>query len=204
MSGDSSSRPWAKENTFGFLHEFCREEQELKKALDGVPCAVAVASRLKRVFAASRGIQQAYVIVKRPPRLTEGDALVLARKHLLSLVNMARELGNDEALQILSSVTQFQTTRAVRPKPQTDSPETMVYELELSWFREVCDDPFAGAMSEATYSLAADFMLAHFVLWPFARRRSEPYDAYFDLWRHGATLSWSGPSCVNVHLPPRA
>lgn len=200
MSGDSSSRAWAPENAHGFLHGYCREPKSMRRALRGVPCASAIAKRLSAVFSAARDdADHAYLRVKRAPRLAEKDAISLAKSHLRSLFQMAGELGHEETQAIVERIVDFRVTRQA-PANQPTRVQTLFFELEGDWFRHVCDDVFARAMREATYSLAADPLLAHYILWPLTRRRSDPYAAYFELWRHGAKLRWPELDQLSIHL----
>jgi hypothetical protein len=112
---------------------------------------------------------------------------------------MAVELGNEGAQAVIEAVLAVNVKETIGATVARDSIGTLIYELETDWFRGVCDDPFAYALREAAYSLAADSLLAHYVLWPLAARRADPYAPALELWRHGRVLRWSEGS-VDVHF----
>ena len=58
-------------------------------------------------------------------------------------------------------------------------------------------------MEEAFYSMACDYYLAHYLMWPLYRGSTaieEPYAPYFELWRHGAQAIFSEARRVTVYV----
>lgn len=199
---DHSPRAWEAENAYGFFLPFAGRPEQLRAALKGVPRAEAVATRLERAFAAARHPNDdAYLIVRRPLALAKKAATELALAHAQSMARKASDLGHADVEDYLAELETVEVIRDGERPPPTEE-DSMLYDLEPDWFRDACASPFANAMREAAYSLAADYPLAHFVLWPLAGRRSDPYSHYFELWSHGATVRYAADRLI-VYVTPR-
>jgi hypothetical protein len=140
--------------------------------------------------AAGPSEDDAYLVVRAPPALAKKKAQSLVRAHVKALRTMARNVGNDDAMDFLAQQLEVRLSKKAAPRIEQDSIDTIFYELERDWFADLRRNAFATAMREAAYSLAADYGLARYVLWPLLARRDDPYAAYFELWRHGAELRW--------------
>jgi hypothetical protein len=200
MSGDTSSGTWVEENTYGFFNQFRDDPVGLKKSLSGIPKATAIASRLQAAFdAAAPSGDDEYLVVRTPPALAKKKAESLVRTHVKALRTMARDVENQDAVDFLAQELDVRLTKKPAPRFEQDSIDTIFYELEIDWFVSLRRNAFVSAMKEAAYSLAADYRLARYVLWPLLGRRDDPYSAYFELWRHGAELRWH-PSKIMLHV----
>ena len=59
-------------------------------------------------------------------------------------------------------------------------------------------------MDEAFYSIACDYHLARYLTWPWYMNSSsikEPFEPYFNLWLHGATLRCEAPDNITLFVP---
>lgn len=201
IAADSSRSAWEPENAYGFFMQFPGRPAQLRSALKGLPRAEAIAQRLERAFAAARQPNNdAYLVVRNPPALSKKAATELALAHAESMARMASDLGLDEVEEYLGACKSVELIHASERPPPTEE-DTTLYDLETDWFRAVCESPFASAMREAAYSLAADYLVAHFVLWPLVGRRSDPYSHSFELWRHGARVRYASDRLI-VHVTP--
>lgn len=88
--------------------------------------------------------------------------------------------------------------------PDYDAPETIVYDMVGDWYsglNPVQSD--ALLLHEAFYSIACDYDIARYLMWPLYRTSSdivEPFAPYFDLWTHGAKPWFGRPGLVTVYV----
>jgi hypothetical protein len=208
LAGDPSPSAWQPENAYGFFQTFRPLGDGVDEALVGVPHAAELTGRLVAVYRATasgwrRGnSEDLYCVVRDPARLEDTRAIDLVRQHLAALASMALDLDlTDPSLQLDPTLPVDIIRGAPAPPIDRDGIETALYELQGDWFDARPFVPLAHAMREAMYSLACDYPLAHFVLWPLVGDGDRDlYAAYFDLWRHGAELR-AAPAAWVVHLP---
>ena len=58
-------------------------------------------------------------------------------------------------------------------------------------------------LHEAFYSIACDYKIAHYLMWPLYRGSTEieePFAPYFELWTHGALPFFKKPGLAIVYV----
>jgi len=82
--------------------------------------------------------------------------------------------------------------------------ETIIHDLRSDWFLSLKPKQSdALLMGEAFYSIACDYYIADYLLWPLYQHSTvieEPFAPYFELWTHGALAIFERPGQVTVYV----
>jgi hypothetical protein len=165
-----------------------------------------VLARIRRVFdAASSGWDPCdlYFVVRQPTPVNEMKAIQLAETFLNGLKNFADFLGDAELRDALEG--RRITLQAPKGQEVDEDTPTMVYECLTDFLAEqqpAQNDLFA--LKEAIYSMANDYFLMAFILWPAMKitgPASNAFDGYYELWRCGIGLKYFAAGDVAVTLP---
>ena len=65
-------------------------------------------------------------------------------------------------------------------------------------------DPVAETLRPAYYFTACDAMLRDYLMWPLYARTTglnDPFDSYFQLWKHGVKYRIFGEGQIDLYLP---
>jgi hypothetical protein len=218
LAGDPSPEPWASENMGMFFQGFRPHGHGVEAAFEGVAAADEILPRLLEVYAATAegGENDAYFVVRAPEPLSGERAMELAVEYIRKTAQIARELGatgyadGAELLEMLHSRTTIEVVPGERPwPPHRDSPEGLVYQVvgdymsHLQWDLEPIES-HAYEMEEGLYTLACDYGISYHILWPLYRHLTEitePFAAYFELWKHGAGHRFEDDGAVRIYVP---
>jgi hypothetical protein len=221
LSGDDDpDTPWEEEEDLTmFFQGFRPDGAGLEAVFEGVAHADELLPRLREVYevTAEGGEDDAYFIVRKPRPLAASRAAELCREHLEKTAQMAGELAAarkheaaDELRELLASLPVVEVKAGEEPgPPDNESPEGLIYEVSgdfvhhLRWDKTPLES-HAHLLDEALYSLASDYNLARHILWPLYRHLTsitEPFAAYFELWKHGADYRFDSNDHVTVYVP---
>jgi cell wall assembly regulator SMI1 len=196
---------WGDDPFSHFLHDFRPDGAGLEPLFEGMPQGEAVLRRLRQVLAAgTEGQGDAYVVARKPPLGTAADIEALAREHLSKIADMCRALGPEgfghhtprDLHALLDPDRRVQVL--VQPFAPTgergaNAPgiQSLLYEIVTEFGSSAAQSLHADLLADPLYHLACSYELAYYILWPhLAEERNvlAPFDAYFELWRHGASL----------------
>ena len=206
----SDSVVWRDEDDlFAFFDCFRPDGAGVERVFAGVVGGEEIVARLLKVYQCTKESFNAwgYFIVRHPARASRDRLIDWTRQHLDKVRQIARSFGSDELVSLLEippEIEILQEAAPVRLQPDYDAPEALIYDVVGDWFqalRPVESD--ALLMEEAFYSIACDYYLAHYLMWPLYKDSTaiaEPYAPYFELWRHGAHAIFSEPELVTVYL----
>lgn len=212
MAGDTSLEPWDLENMAGFFQCFRPDGRDLPEVFEGVVGADEILPRLLEVYQATadgweaNGVYDGYFIVRNPHPLSVSRATGLLRQHLERAAAIAEAIGCDELAVLLGSPFRLETVEGQAPWPPGDNgSETLIYEAIGDFMRSLTPrESDALLMEEGLYTLACDSNLQHHILWPLYRHDTtveEPFQPYFDLWKHGARYRLASEHTARVYVP---
>jgi hypothetical protein len=214
LAGDRSAGKWSAENLAGFFQHFRPDGQGLEALFADIPAGEEVLGRLRQVFQATcpplQDSQQfdLYFIVRQPPPATEEQLVQWAAAQLANWRQMAVEIEEEEFINLLTPLPTVRISRVAEPAydpNDTESLDVFINDVQTDWhgaLEPIC--PHASWLREAFYYLGCDYYLARHLTWPWYRPASsihEPYEPYFELWRHGAKLRCISPDAVTLYLP---
>jgi hypothetical protein len=191
----------------GMLNRYRPMGEGLERLLGNDAVEQAVHARLRRIYEATApGCKSGdlYFVVRQPSPIDASQAMNLAREHVARMAQLAVHLKDSEVAEALAEVEV--TSDPAGAAGQDDDLGILVYEF--------LTDFLAGLqprqheiffLKEAFYSMANDYFLMAYVVWPAAglpESLAAAMDPYFELWRHGVELKFRGKS-VTVKLPAR-
>jgi hypothetical protein len=214
LAGDLAAKPWGRDEIFGFFQRFRPTGDGLEDALLPLPQGRAILDRIRPVFlVTSDGWQNAesfdaYFIVRKPAPIDPATAEALVRSHLTNVAEIASSANVVELVDLLREPT---LSISHESPPQTQGPhdtDTFIDDTLCNWEGSLSPDP-AGitGLQEAFYSIACDYNVARHLMWPWFAKSTdlqEPFLPYFNLWLHGVTYRFVGPSTATVFIPTRA
>jgi hypothetical protein len=208
---DLESRVWKNEedDLFYYFNFFRPGGEGVDKVFEGIIGGKEIADRLRLVYQATKESQHLYFIVCRSLPATGKRLIELTTQHYKKVAQIAREHGEcEELIQLFDKFPKIEITTEPAPdrrQPDPNCPETWVYGVVIcDWFNHL--EPVqsdALLMEEAFYSIACDYYLAHYLMWPLYRNSTtieEPFAPYFELWRHGAHSIFTEPGKVLVYV----
>jgi len=202
---------WTNEedHLFYYFDFFRPDGAGVEKAFAGIVGGDEIVERLRLVFQATRESFQRYLyfIVCRPLRATRKRLIELTIQHYEKIAQIARQAEALELVELFQSFPKVEVTTEPMPdrrQPDTNCPESWVYDIVGDWFSILDPIPSdALLMDEAFYSIACDYNIARYLMWPLYRNSTkieEPFAPYFELWRHGAQAIFTEPGRVLVYL----
>jgi hypothetical protein len=209
MSGNNSGRPWTNDQVVGFFQAFRPYGQSLSEALDGVVGTKEILPRLLEVYqATASGWDQgdAYFVVRTPNPLSQVRARLLVITHLQRFADIAKAVGASELLALLAPLPRIEVIQGQTPwPPSQDDPETLIYEARTEFMASLTPSPsHALLLKESIYNLACDYFLGDHILWPLYQHSTtlvEPFESYFELWKHGAGMRFVNDNLVRAFVP---
>lgn len=211
-SEDVSDLNWEWKNEeddlFYYFNFFRPDGAGVDKVFAGVVGGEEIVERLRLVYQSTKENQGLYFIVRRPLRATRKRLIELTTQHYENVAQIAREHGQcEELVTLFDKFPQIDITTEPEPdrrQPDPNCPEDLVYGVVGDWFstlQPIQSD--ALSMEEAFYSIACDYNLAGYLMWPLYRNSTkieEPFAPYFELWRHGAHAIFTEPDLIKVYL----
>jgi hypothetical protein len=212
LVGDPSAKPWAPDDLAGFFQCFRPMGSGLEAAFEGVEGREEILPRLLEIYQATADgwtrddAHDMYLVVRRPPPISALRAEDLLRMYLHHVGAIARAVGNDELADLLAGPLPFEVVAGQAPwPPGADDPETLIHEVISDFMLSLSPQPSdALLLDEGLYTIACDYQIRHFVLWPLYRQCTEirdPFRRYFDLWKHGAGYRFASDGTIRVYVP---
>ncbi len=194
---------------YGYFGCFRPEGKGVESVFAGVVGGDEVVQRLRKVYAATNESYGSamYFVVRKPFPATHQEVEDLTRKHLERVRLIAEAFGNSELVKLSASDPVIEIKCEHRPNGPRDynSPETLVYDVVCDWFGGIhAVESEILLLREAFYSMACDYYIADYVMWPLYRHGTEvdeAFEPYFELWRRGAQPFFGKPGLITVYLP---
>lgn len=203
------ARTWKDEDDlFAFFDCFRPDGTGVEKIFAGVVGGEEIIPRLLRVFECTgEGFKRdMYFIVRRPVRATPDTLTELTAKHLDKIEQIAID-HVPELASLFQPRPRIEITSKPPPQrtlPDYEAPETVIYDAVGDWFSELePDESDALLLGEAFYSIACDYNIARYLLWPLYQQSTdieEPFAPYFELWTRGARPWFERPGQVIVYV----
>ena len=119
---------------------------------------------------------------------------------------MSEAVGCDELTTLLRAPLGIEAVEGETPwPPGNDDPETLIYDVASEFVESLTPRQSAALlMSEGLYTIACDYNLQRYILWPLYKDATpieEPFRPYFDLWRGGAGFRFIDEKAVRVYVP---
>ena len=191
-----------EDDLYCFFGLFQPDGKRVERVFAGVVGGDEILQRLLPVYECSENF-----IVRRPLPATPERLVGLTAQHLGKVRQIAIDFGEAELASLLEVSPEIKIKReAILPQTRSDfnAPEASVYEITGDWFRELVPvQSDALLMKEAFYSIACDYKIARYLLWPLYRHSTnieDPFAPYFELWRHGALPFFGRPGLVTVYV----
>jgi hypothetical protein len=199
IAGVYSPRPWVNEDDLvGFLHCFRPSGEGLEKVFADVVRGDEILARLKEVYRATDGSESTGMYLHPTPSAPPSQTVVLQllEEHVAKLKEIARHVGDAGLASSLDRVKRYEITEGKLPNSRTS--QTLAASIRAAI------DEFIGSLTpvesdaelltEALYSLAANYVVRDYVLWPLFENSAieEPFAAAFRLWSFDVEFTFPG------------
>lgn len=187
------------EDYYGLFQQFRPNGDGIEQAFAGIPDSDEYVERLLEIFQATDNetcATDAYFIVRFPLATSTDELHRLGREMIGGFRSLADRIGNAELSQYLGSVTGPEIVDPSRMNRSNDD-NLLVMEATGDFLNAIGDseNPIVN-MSEAFYSVACDFFLKYYLMWPAYSKQigigCDVFRPYFELWRRGVELSFEG------------
>lgn len=188
---------------FGVFQRYRPDGDGVEEVFVDLPDATEYADRIRSVCRATSHPgweRDAYFIVRSPKPATEQELVgygeeLLAGLRLISLQPVPS--GDRELHKYLEGVTHLITTCQV---DTWHDDHTLVHESVGDILQGLQDaDHRAVQLGEGFYSVACDYWLAWYLMWPYFRGwvQQEVFRPYFELWLRGCSIAFQGDTlCI--------
>jgi hypothetical protein len=201
----------------GFFQRFRPKGVGLESLYTGMPRGQEYRRRLDRLFEAAGedqrpgGGRDAYFVVRKADTLSPEEVEQHATSWLtgLSQLVMHHELG--ELKNRLGVVPKIRVLEGIPPKQPKSDQESFPLLRALKVHAPAMTDGVAlncevvSLLRDAYYFTACDSMLRDYMLWPAYAEHfdaEDPYEGYFELWRHGIKWRVFHDDMIDFYLPP--
>lgn len=197
-----------EDELYGYFECFRPDGKGVENVFAGIVGGDEIVARLKRVYECTNDRIEAYFIVRRPKPATKERILLLTTQHLEKVRQIAIDFGVLGArlakrLEVLPEIS-INYTAIPEQIRNSDAPETSIYDITGDWFIDLKPiESDALLLEEAFYSIACDYKIAHYLMWPLYKESTtitDPFAPYFELWTHGALPFFEKPGLVNVYV----
>lgn len=162
--------------------------------------------RIKEVFLATASSWQPsdlYFKIRKFSPTEKATAAALLERYLMDFARFSNYVGDADIGKALSEVKVVSEVQIGVPE-DTDLPN-MMYECLTDFLAQQQPDRHELLLlKEAVYSMANDYFLMAYVLWPVLGLEGEvgdTFDAYFQLWRSGIGVKFFRGGIVCFYLP---
>jgi len=211
-AGEHGAQSWGEDDLYGFFQRFRPGGEKLDEALLPLPNGRPVYDRLKEIYAATsigwkdNETSDGYFVVRNPPPIKPSEIESLIREYLGTVAEIAALAGAAELAEPLQVATFTFASGPAPESPDRHDTELSIYDTLCDWVASLETAPSELAdLREAFYSIACDYPLSWYLMWPWyaaATAIEDPFQPYFQLWRHGIEYRFDGPSSVIVYVPP--
>ncbi|ALU88769.1 hypothetical protein Hrubri_1560 [Herbaspirillum rubrisubalbicans M1] len=190
----------------GFFNRYRPDGEGLKKLLAESGVEGEVLSRIQKIFLVTAPHwrpSDLYFVIRRYDYIKPQSALEIVQNYLEGFGLFAEHNGDSELASILKSL-KF-TSKVSNASALDDDVSLMMYECLtdfLAVHQENKNELFL--LKEALYSMANDYFLLAYALWPamnFSGNLRSAFDSYFDVWRYGIRIQFFKGGHVSVELP---
>jgi len=197
-----------EDDLFAFFDCFRPDGACLERVFAGVVGGDEILQRLRRIYELKETATAfGYFVVRRPAPATPERLVELTTRRLDKVRQIAIDFGESELASLLEELPEIKIKREAIPQ-QTRSdvyaPGAIVYDVTGDWFSGLGPiQSDALLLHEALYSIACDYKIAYYLLWPLYQRSTEiedPFAPYFELWTHGALPFFGKPGLVTVYV----
>jgi hypothetical protein len=196
-----------EDQLYGYFECFRPDGKGVENVFAGIVGGDEIVQRLRKVYECTNDSAGAYFIVRRPAPVTPERLVDLTTQHYLKVRQIARSFGDARLVSELEVFPEIEIKRETIPdrvRSDVYAPEASVYDVTGDWFRGL--DPIqsdALLLHEAFYSIACDYKIAHYLIWPLywsSTEIEEPFAPYFELWTHGSLPFFEKPGLVTVYV----
>ena len=224
-AGVDPSVPDDADALLGFFQTYRPDGLALGNLFDGLPHRAELSRRIDQLFAAAgedrrpQGGRDAYFVVRKYEMISARRVEILAGDWCGRLASLGRELGHPSDAERFDPPPTVRVLEGIPPKhPKKDQGRTGILQTLLEkvpdWTAEIAvpgDAAIAGNwMADADqlrrvfYFIACDPYLRDYLMWPLyadAIQTVEPFEPYFELWRHRVKFRSFKEGQLDWYLP---
>jgi len=214
----------AEDGLIGFFQNFRPDGSELESLFEEMPSndqtctAGRLLDRLKLLFRVAgdpqrpTGGRDAYFIVRNPEPIEPQRVEQLGQQWLNNLHQLALQTGATELRDSLATIPSIRVLEGIAPKhPRADSEKAnLLKQLRDTGpnltSRSGDDDLAIRTLRGAYYYIACDWMLRDYLMWPLLEDKmnvGDPFEPYFQLWRHGIKYRIFSDERAELYMPRR-
>jgi hypothetical protein len=219
IAGDTSDMQWDGDSLGGFFLKFRPDGKGVEEVLEGVEMGDEILNRLLLFYeATSPGKpEDFYFKVKDLPAISSDEAKRLVTEYLEKMAEFAREddTGSSDAKRMVKLLRKFlkrtpniKVTEGQAPRRQEDEESDLgaliPYVISDLIIEADAVESLAMQLEEGLYSMAADYNISGFILWPLYRDcfdTEDPFASYFEMWKHGITIDVPDNKHVVAYIP---
>lgn len=207
--------PQDADSLIGFFQVFRPDGAALADLYRELEVGDQLLERLEALYLAAgddrrpQGGRDAYFVIRRPPPIDPERVSDLARRWLEEVRSLAITVGDHATAEALDPVPNFRVLEGIPPKHPKDPAEKSALLQTLQndapvLVERIDAGPYPAILRPAYYFTACDTMLRDYLMWPLyaaACGHHDPFETYFDLWRHGVKYRIFGETQVDLYLP---
>jgi hypothetical protein len=190
----------------GMFNRYRPHGDGLERVLAGEDVECAVRSRIKRVYEVSTpgsDPRDLYFVVRQPQPVDPPSAVRHATDYLHGIERLADFMKDSETRAAVKALT-VTAGHDMGFAPDEDAPALLHDCIGdfLAKFQPKHNELFF--LKEALYSMANDYFLMGWMLWPAIQETTQLpdlLDPYFAFWRHGLRLEFSASGRVHLRIP---
>ncbi|SMP53044.1 hypothetical protein SAMN06265222_10443 [Neorhodopirellula lusitana] len=217
--GMTPERATEEDAFVGFFQSFRPDGNGISGLFDGHPASDEMQERLTDLFEAAgedrrpQGGKDAYFVVRQPAEISPELVRLAGQQWLSGLARLAEDLGMADAAQKLKAVETVRVLEGIPPKhPKLDHEKTNLLRLlkdeAPGWIEAAAPDhAISHSLRPAYYFINCDPMLRDYLMWPMMRDSIatdfEPFEPYFQLWRHGVKWRAYQEQQIDLYMPRR-
>lgn len=204
LGAKEQDAPWTSKDDLAFFFQRFRPDGEgIAEFCSDMNCD-AIAPRLIEMFRATANSYKSgnsvdpYFVVRDVPSSSEEELKPLALAYIESLKRISPRCEDNEADEdeFVSMESYFELSpiieiaRGEKAPLESSDIEISVYLALNDYFAACKISKEASLLTEALYTMANNYNLSHYVLWPMLQETldktlEDPYSKYFELWRRG-------------------
>jgi hypothetical protein len=210
IAHDPSPVPWINEedDLFAYFQRFRPHGLGVEKVFEGVERGDEILKRLLPFYKHTKegAKRDMYFMVRKPQVTTSQELIEILTRYFNVVTQMAIASDDWQVVTLLGSLEIH--TKKAEPPPHPDDPEphfAMIYDTVSDWIlalKPAASDAYL--LKEAFYSMACDYQLADYILWPIYRESTpilEPFAPCFELWIREAEFRFTNSKSVTIYSP---
>lgn len=215
IAGDTSDMEWDGDALGGFFLKFRPDGKGVEAVFEGVERGDEILGRLLLFYAAAGEGEEAdcYFVIKDPPAVSSDEVKRLVGEYLEKMAALAREddTGSSEAKRLgklLKRTPKIETAEGEAPRRQEDEESELgaliPYVVSDLIIEADAVESKAMLLEEGLASMASDYNISNFILWPLYRdcfETEDPFATYFELWKRGVTIDIPDNKHVIAYVP---